>query len=163
ATERRGDNRILRCPGPRRRPREGAERVSTAPGERRSSSARVPHHPAGWERAHPPRQGARAARQQWPRRANCRKRPRHHRTSGDVLLSCAPFYDRAAKVFGAVALYLDLTEHRRLEAQLRQSQKMEAVGQLAGGVAHDFNNLLTVIKAYTGLVADQLEERSPLK
>ena len=66
----------------------------------------------------------------------------------------------AVRVIGTLQ---DITERKQLESQLLQSQKMEAIGQLAGGVAHDFNNLLTAINGYADLVLRNLEKDSPHK
>jgi PAS domain S-box-containing protein len=63
-----------------------------------------------------------------------------------------PIADRSGAVTGVVSEAVDITDRRRNEDELRQSQKMDAVGQLTGGVAHDFNNLLTVIRSATDLL-----------
>lgn len=64
---------------------------------------------------------------------------------------------------GVQGIARDVTERKHLEDQLRQSQKLEGIGQLAGGVAHDFNNLLTAINGYTSLALQRLDEHNSVR
>src|SRR3984957_3402754 len=76
--------------------------------------------------------------------------------------SISPVRDASGAITHFISNARDLTERMRLEAQLSQAQKMDAVGRLAGGVAHDFNNLLTIITSYSELALDSVERGTPL-
>ncbi len=82
---------------------------------------------------------------------------------GSYTCHVEPLRTAEGELQGAICMALDITDRNQLEEQLRQAQKMEAVGRLAGGIAHDFNNLLMVIQGYADLMAERLSENDPLR
>ncbi len=85
-------------------------------------------------------------------------------------VSGGPLTNEAGRSCGTFGMFSDITERKRAEAkharmveQLAQTQKMEAIGRLAGGLAHDFNNLLTVVNGYSGLILAELPDDDPLR
>ena len=91
-------------------------------------------------------------------------------TMRNIELTATPQCDTGGAFLHTLGIFHDITDARRTEEALRkseeklvQSQKLEAIGRLAGGVAHDFNNLLTVIRGYADLLDEQLHENHPMK
>ncbi|MGH7637988.1 MAG: two-component system sensor histidine kinase NtrB [Gemmatimonadaceae bacterium] len=76
-------------------------------------------------------------------------------------ISAAPYRDATGVIVGSQGAITDVSSRKQMEERLRQASRMEAIGQLAGGVAHDFNNLLTVIKVHTELLLGDLGSTDP--
>jgi two-component system cell cycle sensor histidine kinase/response regulator CckA len=80
-----------------------------------------------------------------------------------VEMQAAPLRDQTGEIVAVLGIARDHTARKELEAQFVQAQKMEVVGQLAGGVAHDFNNMISIIMGYSEIVLDELDGASPLR
>jgi PAS domain S-box-containing protein len=80
-----------------------------------------------------------------------------------VLTNLTLLHEEAGKAPVIAGVMLDVTEVGKLQEQLLQSQKLEAIGKLTGGIAHDFNNILMIINSYSEIVLDKVEAQSPLR
>ncbi|MBI5075837.1 MAG: PAS domain S-box protein [Nitrospirae bacterium] len=74
-----------------------------------------------------------------------------------------PLTDEQGRITNVIEVERDITVHRQMEDQLRHSQKLEGVGQLAGGIAHDFNNVLTAVVGFAGLLQVKMDMSDPLR
>jgi signal transduction histidine kinase/CheY-like chemotaxis protein len=86
--------------------------------------------------------------------------------TGDVvwlIVSGCAVLNESGQVDKVIITFLDITEIKRVEAQLRQAQKMESVGRLAGGVAHDFNNMLLLILGHTEMILRETDQAHPFR